>query len=135
MGKLDIQEKNKPKRNAKGQLEKGYSGNPKGRPPKEKSFSDTARRLLNATELDIDLITEKDGEKKVEKVKFTANQGLYHALVCALLKEGMRGNVQAIRELIDRADGKVREKVDLIEEQVIRIVDAKDELLPDNTKS
>lgn len=104
---------------------KGQSGNPKGRPPMEKCFSDTARLILNATELNIDLIVETNGKKRVNKIAYKAKRGFYHALVCALLKEGMSGNVQAIKELIDRSDGKVKEMIETHQTQVLEIIGGK----------
>ena len=92
---------------------KGESGNPLGRPKKEKTFSDTARLLLAANELDIDLIITKDGKVKKRNIHLETTKSFYHGLVSALISEGMKGNVHAIKELIDRADGKVKERIEL----------------------
>ena len=89
---------------------KGQSGNPNGRPKKEKCFGDNARELLQATELHIEL-TLASGKKKV--IGLTSTKNFYHGLVGALIVEGLQGNVQAIKELIDRADGKVPDKIDM----------------------
>ena len=100
---------------------KGTSGNSNGRPKKERCFSDIARKLLDAHSLDIEITTVKDGVDSVETVKIETTECLYYALVTALIKEGLNGNTQAINQLIDRADGKVKEKIEMDTKQVIKI--------------
>lgn len=74
--------------------EKGQSGNPEGRPKGSRNRSTIVREWLDAN--------ATDGEKG--KV---ADQ-----LVRALIQTALKGNVQAFRELMDSAYGKVSEKVD-----------------------
>lgn len=95
----------------------------KGRPKKEHTFSDTARELLKAKALDIDFVVEKDGKRKEKNIHLETTVNFYHGLVVALISEGLKGDTRAIKELIDRSDGKVTEKVETKQEQVIKIVD------------
>lgn len=104
-GKKPLPEEAKPYR-----WKKGQSGNPAGAKPLEKRFGATARELLQATTLDIELELP-NGKKKVISLKSTKN--FYHGLVAALIVEGLQGNVPAIKELIDRADGKVPDRIDM----------------------
>ena len=80
----------------------GQSGNPNGRPSNVNTFSNTARELLAADEINI--TWSLNGKPKTLNVK--GNKDFYHGLVAALIMEGLKGNVQAIRELVDRTEGK-----------------------------
>lgn len=91
---------------------KGQSGNPKGRPKKGKAFSDIARQLLSAKKIDIRFTVPINGEFKTKRLYVDSDKSVYHGLVGVLISEGLKGNVQAIKELIDRAEGKAREFVD-----------------------
>jgi hypothetical protein len=90
----------------------GETHNPNGRPKKEKCFSDIARTLLGAKKIDIEYTYPKDGKNFTRKMHVESDKPMYHSLVAALIREGMDGNVQAIKELIDRTDGKVTEHLD-----------------------
>lgn len=90
----------------------GVSGNPHGRPKKEKCFSDIARQLLAAKKIDIEYTFPSGGVMKTAKVHLESTKTIYHGLIAALVKEGMDGNVQAIKELIDRTEGKAQEHID-----------------------
>jgi hypothetical protein len=87
----------------------GRSGNPRGRPPKERAFSDTARELLNANEIDIEW---KVG-LKTRKLKLKATKNLYYGIAAAMIHEALNGDVRAAHELLDRVDGKVEGKMTL----------------------
>jgi hypothetical protein len=89
----------------------GISGNPNGRPKKEKAFSEIARNLLASNKIDIEYTFPSGGTMKTAKVHLESTKTIYHGLVAALVKEGMEGNVQAIKELIDRTEGKAHESV------------------------
>jgi hypothetical protein len=93
-------------------FQKGQSGNPNGRPKKEHCFSDIARQILSAKKLDIEYTFPSGGTMKLSKVHLESDKTFYHSLVCALLKEGLDGNVQAVKELIDRTEGKAIESID-----------------------
>ena len=102
-----------PKRDERGRLLPGQCANKNGRPRKEKCFSDIARSLLGAKKIDIEYTFPSGGTMKTAKVHIESDKTIYHGLVCALVKEGMDGNVQAIKELIDRTEGRAKENMDL----------------------
>ena len=86
----------------------GQSGNPKGRPPKGRCFTDAAREMLSAKEIDIFYTA---GDEKIKRLHLKSSFTLYHGLVAALIQRGLNGDVAAIKELIDRAEGKVTEHI------------------------
>jgi len=74
-------------------FKKGESGNPNGRPPAEWSWSGTLRRLA-----------EEEQAKGIQ---------LKELMGKSLIKEGLKGNIPAIKEFGDRIDGKANQGVDL----------------------
>lgn len=109
---MEESEKQEQNKGGKHLFKKGESGNPKGRPKKEKCFSDIARQLLSAKKLNIEYTFPKDGKEVTARVSITSDKTIYHGLCAALVREGMGGNVQAIKELIDRTEGKAKEFID-----------------------
>ena len=91
---------------------KGKSGNPSGRPKKGSSWSDVANQLLDATELDISL-TLPNGKKHQITCNIEGGNTIRHAVVGALIVEALKGNIQAIRELADRTEGKPAQKAEV----------------------
>lgn len=85
----------------------GQCGNPKGR-PKGKSLKSVLNELL------ADEITLVEAGKKR---KMKANE----AIALTLIKEALNGNVQAIKEIFDRTEGKARQSVS-IEGEVKQII-------------
>jgi len=81
---------------------KGCSGNPKGRPPKAKAFAETVRELLAADSITVSWSI--GFQHKTLNLKTDAS--FYHVLAAVLINEGLKGNIQAVRELIDRTEGK-----------------------------
>ena len=75
---------------------KGQSGNPKGRPRKE----DCLTSLLKE---EIEEICPKDKEKRTWK----------ELIVLATMQLAMKGNATALKEIWERMDGKVRDKLEL----------------------
>lgn len=63
---------------------KGQSGNPKGRPPKNEEMRAALRRAL-----------KEDGGKD--------------AIARAIVREAAKGNVEAVKFVFDRIDGKVKD--------------------------
>jgi hypothetical protein len=110
--KLVKQEGCKPLRDEHGRLLPGYTANPNGAPRKEERFSEAARRMLAAREVDITYSFPKDGQLITKKLHIQSDKTINDSLVAALVKEGMDGNVQAIKELVDRIEGKARESID-----------------------
>jgi hypothetical protein len=89
----------------------GQSGNPAGRPTLENTFSVIARELLLANEINITYKYPKDGRMVQSTMHMESDKTINHSLIAALIKEGMSGNVQAIKELIDRVQGKSTENI------------------------
>ncbi len=111
----DKQSEEQPKRNPADHLKKhqfkpGQSGNPEGRSKKEKTFSDTARQLLEAKSVDI---TFKSNKGKEKRIHLESSQNFYHSLVVALLMKALKGDVRAIRELANRTDGLPKQSADI----------------------
>lgn len=90
---------------------KGKSGNPKGRPKKGSTWSEVANQLLDASELHMTLIIKG----KPIKIECVIEDGttIRHAVVGALIVEALKGNIQAIRELADRTEGRPAQKLEL----------------------
>lgn len=76
---------------------KGQSGNPKGRPPTLKEFSDALR--ISAYEA---------ADAKIPKGR---KDNRLRAAADALMLKAMTGDVPAIKEVADRLDGKVPQAV------------------------
>jgi len=85
-----------------GMFKPGQSGNPKGRPPLEHTFSDTARELMQATSIDVSWTI--NGKTKSLQLKSTKN--MHYGMAAALIMESLKGNVNAIREIVNRVEGK-----------------------------
>ena len=104
-----------PKKNTGGVTGKGWvkgkSGNPSGRPKKGSSWSDVANQLLDASELDINL-TLPNGKQHQITCKIEDGNTIRHAVVGALIVEALKGNIQAIRELADRTEGRPAQKLE-----------------------
>lgn len=90
-------------------FKKGQSGNPNGRPKKENTFSDTAVELLESSSIEIKYTL--NGEEK--EMVLQSSKNIYCGLVSALIVQGLKGDVRAIKELIDRTEGKAVQKIDL----------------------
>ena len=93
---------------------KGKSGNPKGRPKKGSTWSEVANQLLDATELHITLIIKEKGVTKTVPIDCVVEEGytIRQAVVSALIVESLKGNIQAIRELADRTEGRPAQKLE-----------------------
>ena len=76
-----------------GRWVKGKSGNPNGRPRKPKAFTELLRKLLAAK--------REDGRTRME------------AIVEQLMAKAEAGEIDAIKYLCDRLDGKPRQAVEL----------------------
>ena len=94
----------------------GQSGNPNGRPPKGDAWSDIYNEILDSKEIDLEITNINDkGEEKTKKINLTSKRKMRYALGVALLKEGLKGNVTAIKELSDRTVGRAVQKVNINE--------------------
>jgi len=81
---------------------KGQSGNPAGRPRRGQSFADALRRALS----------ERDPETKRTKLQQVAD---------AAVERAIKGDLEAIRLIAERIDGKVPERVQSDGQLVIRV--------------
>ena len=84
--------------------------NRKGRPKKAEYFADIAREMMASQRIEITLTTAS-GKQKVMDIK--ADKSFNYGVAATLIGEAIRGNVQAAREIIDRAHGKVKDVVEL----------------------
>ena len=82
-----------------------------GRPPKEKSFANMLRIAVNEA-------VEKGGGTKLR------------AVADALVARAVSGDVQAIKEVADRLDGKVAQSLD-VTTRAVRAVELADDELAD----
>ena len=86
---------------------KGQSGNPKGRPRKGKTFTETLRSLMIANKLNLKITTKRPGEKvEIQTFDIEADQNMYYALSMTLIHKSLEGDVQAINTIFDRLEGK-----------------------------
>jgi len=92
---------------------KGETHNPKGRPPKELTFSDTAREILSSNSLNITYTFPGKKDTVTKHIELKTSKTFYHGLVSALLNEGLSGNVMAARELVNRVQGMPKQEVDI----------------------
>jgi hypothetical protein len=86
------------------------SPNPKGRPKNRKFYGEIAREILASNKLDVTItLSDNQGNVKTKTIKMEVNphRTFYYALAAAQLAEGLKGNVKAANELINRADGRV----------------------------
>jgi len=90
---VDVTEKQQKMSNPDNYFKPGQSGNPKGRPKADWTWSGLLKETLE--ELD-----EATGQEKK------------YAIVKALYKQAVKGNIQAIKEYGDRIDGKALQSMD-----------------------
>ena len=85
-----------------------------GRPRKECTYSDTLRSLLEAKEIEITYtITDRDGFDQQETVKVKADKNMYYGIAAAQIREAIKGNVAAQKEIVDRIQGKPPQGIDI----------------------
>lgn len=117
----------------------GQSGNPSGRPENHRAFGPTAKELLSSNNIEIKM--NINGNTK--ELKITSDKNIYYAIVCALIHEALGGNIQAIKELLDRTEGTSKQTLELngnirIENKhknAVKIMDRFNELEKSVTKS
>jgi hypothetical protein len=83
-------------------LEKGETANPNGRPKGSKNRSTILRKWLEAKEKIKNPITGAEEQVTVED-----------AVILALISKARKGDVAAIREILDSNYGKLTDKLDL----------------------
>lgn len=111
-------------------FKKGRSGNPAGRKPNHRYFSEIARQILSTKKIKISYSypTKRGQEHKV--VEVSSDQSIVHGIIAVLAQEALSGNVTAAKELIDRVEGKAPQSVDFTSDgdkidssPVIQVVD------------
>jgi hypothetical protein len=113
-----------------GGWQKGQSGNPKGRPPKNRAWATIEDELLGARSVNIRItvpdgpprMATKGGERRLtqkykEIVILEADAGaestLRHALKAKEIQLGLAGNMDALKDLQDRERGKPFQSVNI----------------------
>jgi len=86
-------------RDAKGRFLPNNRANPKGRPPKDKSITNLMREMLDKP-ADKKFLSKEDYGKTWRQV-----------VAKALLVKAIRGDSMAIRELLDRLEGKPTQSI------------------------
>lgn len=84
------------------QFEKGISGNPNGRPKGVRNRSTLVREWLEVKQKAKNPITGQTEDLEQQDL-----------MTLALIKKAREGDVQAYRELMDSAHGKVEQKTDI----------------------
>jgi hypothetical protein len=111
MEKQEAQNLEKQENNRKpGTFLPGQSGNPNGRPKKNTAYSEIARELLSANKIKMNF--EINGEPK--KINIKTKQSFYHALITAQIIAGLKGDTKAVKDLIDRVQGKPQIELDAL---------------------
>lgn len=95
------------KRDSKGRFIKGIVPNPKGRPLKSETYSDTLKELLQGK--DIKVSWNINGKEKSLNVSSTKN--IYYGIASSQIMEALKGNVQAQKEIVDRVQGKAPQTI------------------------
>ena len=97
------------------QFKKGTSGNPGGRP--KITFSGTVRELMEAQEIDVAWTV--NGKRKTLHVE--SDKNLHYGVASALIMEALKGNVGAVKELIDRGEGRAHQSITVDGSTVVSI--------------
>lgn len=100
--------------NPEKQFKPGQSGNPNGRPKGICYFSEAAREMLSSQEINIEYTFPKGGEEVTRKFHLkTSAASFHHAIIAAIMRECLDGNVPAFTALSDRAYGKPAQSLDV----------------------
>ena len=98
-------------RDEKGRFIKGWKGNKeaKGRPPADKNFADIYRQILDSSGYKLHLTVNG----KTVTIERATSENIRFAIACKTIDEALKGEAWAIKEIIDRTDGKVKEKLEI----------------------
>jgi hypothetical protein len=110
-----------------GDFAPGNIANPTGRPKKGNAWADVYNQILDSEKIDITLRSvDKVGGMILKKIilrteKDDGSQAptIRYALACAVVAEGLKGNIRAIQELADRTVGKPNQSITINEEEDI----------------
>lgn len=96
----------KPKRDAHGRLMKGHTANPAGRPKGTYKYGEWYQDKLNSKKIDISIAITRDGKTEKQRFKYSADKSFRELLFVKLFQKALDGEIMAIRELLDRSEGK-----------------------------
>ena len=85
---------------------KGESGNPVGRPKNEKSYVKAARDLLASTEIKISFKVKQGRDVQKKTIDISSDHNMYYALAATMIIEGLKGNHKAVKDIMDRVEGR-----------------------------
>jgi hypothetical protein len=94
-------------RDNKGRFVKGIAPNPKGRPKKEDTYSDTMKELLQGNNIKVSW-TIND---KVKTLDVSSTKNMYYGIAASQIMEALKGNVAAQKEIVDRVQGKAPQTI------------------------
>ena len=88
----------------------GASGNPAGRPRGSKNVSTQLKKIISKVApdavIDTKIVREFAGHLK-------GRITVADAIACRLAYEAVRGNMKAVKEILDRTEGKARQAIEL----------------------
>ena len=87
--------------------QKGNPGGP-GRKPGQKYYSDAVRQLMMGESIKVKWVV--NGKKK--ELKVTSSENFFHGLAAIQIMQALKGDTRAIKELVDRVEGKVTQNID-----------------------
>jgi len=97
------------------QFKAGWKGGP-GRKPGTKIISKSLREILESDAVNLEITqVDKAGKKKVQKYDLKVDKNITYALSVALIREGLKGDVRALKEIYDRIDGKAVQAVEIFD--------------------
>jgi hypothetical protein len=95
------------------QFQKGKSGNPRGRIKNEVAISELTRKLLESKEIKVEYSFPKNGVMIKQRMYLECDRPLNDLMIFQLIKQGMDGDIAAIREVFDRGYGKAPQHTDI----------------------
>lgn len=106
----------KPNHKPNGDFAPGNNANPLGRPKKGNAWADIREELLSASKIRLSLTSsDKDGNDRTRILDLStdAEKTFRHAVLVRQIQNALSGDDDAIRDLMDREEGKPRQAVDL----------------------
>ena len=94
-------------------FEPGKSGNPNGRP--SGPISQLLREYGDAYDLSVVITKTKDGEITAQTLQLSTDKQatINQVIAVQLLHMALKGDIRAIREVIDRTEGKAKQSIEL----------------------
>lgn len=92
------------------QIKPGEVRNPNGRPKRKGSYADSLHKVMTSDEVVLSL--KINGKTNKNTIK-TEQKNFYMAVAIVQLREALRGNMVAIKDIADRIDGKPMQAVEV----------------------